>query len=321
MYTVSSSMPNFTMKRGGLYLLAVTLSLAASETLYDEILFYNVTVIAEENVGNKVNFDVINVNFYNLNGGLSKNYSTLIIRQQEVYDVQYGAVCDLPWIQTVRFEDDKIEDINEGAFYNLPSLRVLSITDNPQLKQVKDGVFDCSSLQELYLYSNAIEYVHSNAFAGLPQLRVLGLDGNNLRRINHKWFAPTNYIFMILLGYNKLTKIREKDLISLQNVSYGSSLFDGVKLQFFHNRIRHLDRGVFRGIVVDDLNLSYNNLKNFERDIFESVISVRHVDLTGNNIKCEGEDQLAALLSVVCTVTKSDGWEKSCCTNANCTTV
>lgn len=291
----------------GIVITAMLVITSFGITVDDDILFYNITVIAEKNVNNTVDFDIINVNIYSLNDGLKKNYTGLIIRQQPVYDIHQGAVGNLPWIKYVRFEDDKIENIAVGAFFNLPSLKVLSITGNQLLRNITDGVFNCSNLIELYLYNNNIEYISSYAFAGVPELQVLGLDYNSIKRINYKWFIPTKYLFIIFLSYNKLSKIRQKDLRSLQGIIY-----NGLKLHFSHNKIRKLEEGVFRGMLIDDLNLSDNNLETLNFGIFEDAGKLRHVNLTGNNIVCSDKKQLIALFSSVQSITKGDGWDESC---------
>lgn len=273
----------------------------------DDTLFYNITVLAEENRDNVINFDIINVNFYNLGGDLKKNYTGLTIKHQSIYDIQQGAVSNLAWIQYVRFENAEIEEIRTGAFFNLPFLKILSIIGNPLLKNITDGVFECWNLTELYLYNNSIEHISSHAFAGVPQLQVIGLDINNIKRINHKWFVPTRYLFIIFLNYNKLSKIREKDLRTLQGIVY-----NGLKLNFSHNKLRKLEEGVFRGMVIDDLNLSNNNLKRLNFGVFEDSGKLRHVDLTGNDIVCTNRIQLIRLFSFIESITKNDGWDESC---------
>lgn len=284
------------------------LSAVSFSIVDDDDLFYNITVIAQINGVNKVDFDVINVNIYNLNGGLKKNYTGLIIKEQPIYDIQCGAVSNLPWIKFIRFENDEIEAIATMAFYNLPSLKTLSITGNPLLRNITDNVFQCSNLNELYLYENSIVYINPGAFAGLPELRILGLDMNNIKRINYKWFVPTKYLFILFLNYNKLSKIREKDLRSLRDADS-----NGLKLHFSHNKIRRVDQGVFQGMDIDHLNLSYNNLKSLSGDVFEVIRKLRLVDLTGNDISCTDKGQLLiSLFSIADNVTKSDGWDETC---------
>lgn len=291
-----------------LLLVSCAFSATPSVVLNDDVLFYNVTIIAEVSVINKTDFDVLNVNIYNLNGGLKKNYTGLIIKEQPIYVIQRGAVSNLPWIEFIRFEDDELKSIETMAFYNLPSLKVLSITGNTLLRNITEGVFECSHLNELYLYDNSIAYINSNAFAGLPELRILGLDTNEIKRINYKWFVPTKHLFIMFLNYNKLSKIRDKDLRSLKET--GSN---GLKLHFSHNRIRRLGQGVFQGMVVDDLNLAYNNLKTLDGDVFELIRKLRQVDLTGNDIMCTDRGQLLiSLFSSAENVTKNDGWDASC---------
>lgn len=285
--------------------LAVTSSCIIANS--DDVLFYNITVIAEENINGNIDFDVINVNFYNFAGGFKKSYTGLVIRRQQIYDIQCGAVSNLPWIQYVRFEDSEIESIEPDAFFNLPSLTVLSITDNLLLRNITHGVFNCVNLNELYLYNNSIEYISSYAFAGVPNLEILGLDMNNIKRMNYKWFLPTKYLYIVFLNDNKLSKIREKDLKSLQGVIY-----NGLKLHFARNKIRKLEQGVLRGKLIDDLNLSENNLKTLSFRAFEDVIKLRHINLTGNDIVCTHRKQLITLFSIVQSITKNDGWDESC---------
>lgn len=272
-----------------------------------DILFYNITVLVEENVNNTVSFDIISVNIYNLGNELRTTYTGLTIRQQPIYDIHQGAVGNLPWIKYVSFEDDEIDSIATGAFFNLPSLKVLSITGNQLLRNITDGVFNCSNLIELYLYNNSIEYVSSHAFAGVAELQVLGLDMNKIKRINYKWFVPTKYLFIIFLNYNKLSKIRRKDLRSLQRTFYND-----LKLHFAYNKVRNLEEGVFRDMFINDLNLSNNNLETVNFHIFGEAGKVRHVSLTGNNIVCSDRRQLIALFSSVESITKTDGWDDSC---------
>lgn len=273
----------------------------------EDILFYNITVIAEENINNSVDFDIINVNIYNLVGGLQKNYTGIIIKQQPIYDIQEGAVVDLPWLKYVCFDDNEIEDIKTGAFYNLPSLKELSITGNPSLKSIDKGVFQCSGLRELYLYNNSIQHIHSNAFAEVPQLRILGLDFNKIKRINHKWFVPTKYLFIIFLNHNKLSKIRESDLRSLRDADN-----NGLKLHLAENKIRTLEEGAFRRMFIDDINLASNNLKYLNDGVFEDASKLRHINFTGNEIRCTDRNQLVLLFSYIESITKNDGWDQSC---------
>lgn len=294
-----------------LVLTICALSAASSIVPNDNVLFYNITIIAEVSVDNKSDFDVLNVNIYNINGGLKKNYTGLIIKEQPIYVIQRGAVSNLPWIEFIRFEDDELKSIETMAFSNLPSLKVLSITGNALLTNITKYVFECSNLNELYLYDNSIAYIHSNAFAGLPELRILGLDMNEIKRINYKWFVPTKHLFILFLNYNNLSKIRNKDLRSLVGTSSNV-----LKLHFSHNRIRRLEQQVFQEMVIDDLNLSYNNLEMLDGDVFEVIANLRLIDLTGNDIMCVDRGQLLiSLFSSAENVVKNDGWDETCIPN------
>lgn len=63
------------------------------------------------------------------------------VLHQDIEKLCEGAIIDFPELDKLVLQDDKITEIQPGAFKNLPVLRDLRITYN-EIKKIKNGVFN-----------------------------------------------------------------------------------------------------------------------------------------------------------------------------------
>uniref|UniRef100_A0A1Y1MSI9 LRRCT domain-containing protein n=1 Tax=Photinus pyralis TaxID=7054 RepID=A0A1Y1MSI9_PHOPY len=193
-------------------------------------------------------------------GVRNNNRITIEVRNQAIDALNRAAVSDIQ-VEELHIIHNHIQMIKEGAFLNLPILRMLYL-DNNHLTSLERYSFEgLPSLRGIYLRHNSINAIFANTFVNLPSLSMLFLDNNNLKTFNQNWFSSTPELKWLLLDDNQITFIGMaafQDLPSLESLG-----FEG-------NKLSHIHPDAFHGLPqLSELILGKNQLSSFNIQLKE----------------------------------------------------
>jgi len=159
----------------------------------------------------------------------------------------------LPKLSYLKLEGNQINEIIPGVFGNKGFLEYLDLENN-KIEHLGIGVFyGLCNLKDIYLKENKLQYIHPDTFVGLPNLQILYLSKSSRVQI------PTDRHFI-----NSLSLIKH----GISNCSMNS-----VSLETFAN-VSELEQ----------LDLSYNNLKSLDINILKVLPKLSHLYLESNKI-------------------------------------
>uniref|UniRef100_A0A8B9S595 Slit guidance ligand 1 n=1 Tax=Apteryx owenii TaxID=8824 RepID=A0A8B9S595_APTOW len=94
-----------------------------------------------------------------------------------------GIFKKLPHLKKINLSNNKVSEIEDGAFEGAVSVSELHLTVN-QLESVRSGMFrGLDGLRTLMLRNNRISCVHNDSFTGLRNVRLLSLYDNQISTI------------------------------------------------------------------------------------------------------------------------------------------
>nr|XP_032530182.1 protein artichoke-like isoform X1 [Danaus plexippus plexippus]XP_032530183.1 protein artichoke-like isoform X1 [Danaus plexippus plexippus]XP_032530185.1 protein artichoke-like isoform X1 [Danaus plexippus plexippus] len=210
-----------------------------------------------------------------------------------------------------------LQNLNENAFYNLPKLRKLDITNCgittihmrafsllPKLSElalnnnkisdasmVGRATRDLPMLSTLNLSDNIITKLNEAAFVDLPMLEVLYLTNNNINIIHHGAFYRVAKLRKVDLNYNEIIRIHPESFLQQS----GSGVED---LSLIGNQIMHISE--FRSLLdalprLRYLDMSENLLQEIPRGALRGHPSLERLHLNTNNIKFIDKDAFLAM--------------------------
>jgi hypothetical protein len=158
-------------------------------------------------------------------------------------------------LQTVDLSSNSLVIIEPKTFKSNPSLEILSLSSNQDLRLPEESPF---------LYSTS--------------LRVLQLLACNLSHIPPKAFQELPNLQQLYIAYNKIGI-----LYNVQGVGHLTTL------DISHNYLRHLDSDIFTSLpALTHLNLSYNSLSTLNITVMPQLAKVSNsIELKGNPWLCD----------------------------------
>ncbi|XP_032551107.1 slit homolog 1 protein [Chiroxiphia lanceolata] len=94
-----------------------------------------------------------------------------------------GIFKKLPHLKKINLSNNKVSEIEDGAFEGASSVNELHLTVN-QLESVRSGMFrGLDGLRTLMLRNNRISCIHNDSFTGLRNVRLLSLYDNQISTI------------------------------------------------------------------------------------------------------------------------------------------
>ncbi|KAB0802105.1 hypothetical protein PPYR_04291 [Photinus pyralis] len=207
--------------------------------------------------------------------GFKGEISRIYIKDQNIRDLNYGAVQGISSKFAIDFFDAGIEIIREGAFLHLPRLSWIFFWFNKIFWISENSFQDLPSLEGVHLVGNNFTDMSPRAFNNLPKLTTLYLVDNKLENFNSSWFYKTPAVHLIMLGQNRLRKIQRGAFINLPAIE---------ALDLNRNLIEFIHKDAFIGLRnLWHLNLAENKLKSFDCN-FYAPTKLKEVDIRNNNI-------------------------------------
>jgi peroxidase len=149
------------------------------------------------------------------------------------------------------------------------------------LRDIKELIFkDYPLLETLSLSENTIEWIDSRAFFGLKMLKNIDLSHNNLRSINVTMFSDTPLLQTVSFSGNPLVYSPD-----LSPILASSSI---MSLDLSYCSLTSVNLRTFSQLPsLQVLDLNSNNLREFNRDILNTLTKIAVIDLRNNRWNCD----------------------------------
>lgn len=223
-------------------------------------------------------------------------------------------LANLP-IQELNLQSNGIVDIENGAFTNVESLKMVYIVDN-KLSEVKNGLFNGLPLETIGLSKNQISFIEKGAFTNLNRLKRLYLDGNRLTEFEPEIIMNNPETLEILdLHGNAFTGIDRNTVKGLNNIKVlnfknnkisriSSYTFDSLLnlevLILSNNWLQELNAEAFpkSGLQkLQKLQINNNRLSYLTPTVLERFENVKSIRIAGNPWQCPCLDAISTWLS------------------------
>ncbi|XP_023233555.1 adhesion G protein-coupled receptor A3-like [Centruroides sculpturatus] len=205
----------------------------------------------------------------------------LILRENKLNSIEYGAFSSLPGIVKLDLSRNLISKIQEGAFLNLSNVEKLDLSHN-KLASLSARMFESlTSLQRLILEHNAISRLPKGVFNYMISLKTIDLSSNPLIcDCQLKWFIEwtrskgvritqeTACQFPLKLRGMSLSQLSKKDLhcnwpvqLPLFELSpkVNQLVFEGDAL-LFQCRVSNVEDNIKLNWMLDDLAITTDPL-------------------------------------------------------------
>ncbi|XP_018579194.1 slit homolog 3 protein-like [Anoplophora glabripennis] len=229
---------------------------------------------------------------------------------QNIPVLYQDSLADLDELDELVLEHCGVYEIQPGALKNVPMLRRLSLKGN-KIEAIKEGVFNNLELSTVDLSLNLITTIHSSAFNDLPSLLNINLADNNIQKWNKNWFKNTPLLTRVSMQNNSIAKLPNYAFKNLAgNKSFGKLKLT-VNIVLSYNKIRTIEPEAFRGLTeVNHLWLDNNQLQEFGDDLLNGV-DVKDLRLNNNNIRCL-DGNLARIIKAESTQLDSNPFDCEC---------
>ena len=191
------------------------------------------------------------------------DYATSItFRDYELHTLPANLFLNFTKWTSLTFYHMGISQIEEGAWNGLENLVTLDLAQN-KLTALYTGMFmNLGLLSELTLSWNQISVIEDGAFNGLKLLKHLKLARNDIRIEDLHIKNLNETLELLYLGYNRITHIP---------AGFFENFLVFHTLHLRNTSISVLSPNAFKGLpLLRNLDLSFNNLKTLQRNIFDS---------------------------------------------------
>lgn len=184
------------------------------------------------------------------------------------------------WCEVISFRDANLKRVQEGAFANVTTIRVLDLSDNPLTDRTvaPRALDELAATLEVLLLSNCqlTRMPAALTQAHLSQLVVLHLDGNQLRSLPRRAFVAMTRLADLHLNGNRLTSIRSTVFVGLGSL-HSLKLHDNALTSLHRATLRHLTN-------VTSLDLSRNNVTRLQSRLFCAMRHLEWLELSHNGV-------------------------------------
>ncbi|CAG9800282.1 unnamed protein product [Chironomus riparius] len=212
--------------------------------------------------------------------GWGGEVQTLLLRNNKIGDLKYGAFSGLDSIKEISMSFNDIHYVHPLVFENVSrTLKILELSfsiyseDYPQ-----EAISLCTELMWLGLDNNNLKIIPDNSLSTLYELTYINLSFNRLTLIPVRLFMADIHrnLLEIDLSYNAIEKIT-------------SHTFSGLELlqliNLSSNKIKCIERFSFHNLpYLTYIDLTHNQLRNLSESIFEFLPNLLSIDLMFNNL-------------------------------------
>lgn len=234
----------------------------------------NCTELSYLNMGyNRIN--AIEANTFE---GWGVELQTLLLRNNKISDLEYGAFNGLDAIKEISLSFNDVHNVHPMVFENVSkSLKILelsfSIEDYPQ-----EAISYLTGLMWLGLDNNNLKLIPVNSLSTLFELTYINLSFNRLTLIPVRLFMADIHrnLLEIDLSYNAIEKVSSQTFSGLELVQL---------INLSSNKIRCMEKSSLYNLpYLTYIDLTYNQLRNLSENVFEFLPNLLSIDLMFNNL-------------------------------------
>lgn len=174
---------------------------------------------AFENVSNIVEFEFSFGVIPEIRRGIFdvlKNLEVLDIRGNKIYNIDDGALANMPKLRHLNLNGNLMEYWKREWFTNSTSIVTVKFVKN-KLRSIPSSAFaDFSIIQNVHFDDNEITTIHKDAFKGVKLLFTLGLANNRLKTLSESMFPNNIKIEIFDISGNELNYIPSKVMKKLK---------------------------------------------------------------------------------------------------------
>ncbi|XP_076806705.1 uncharacterized protein LOC143450154 [Clavelina lepadiformis] len=228
-----------------------------------------------------------------LNGLISLN--TLKLSHNQLINISPNAFRNLHLVKEIWLDDNELEIIFEDLFANSDKLQKLVLSGNrlldiqpqkfPILSYLDISSNSLSSLPKIdapllthyYAWENYLMKLNPETFKGLTNLVEMDIHENeNLTEFSFHLFRNCQQMTMLNLGHCGVRDFVDQLMPELKVLLLGE------------NHITEITAPLSRYLpVIQDLDLSYNDLITMNASVVNTSNTLLSIDLTGNNFRCD----------------------------------
>ncbi|CAJ0935773.1 unnamed protein product, partial [Ranitomeya imitator] len=206
---------------------------------------------------------------------ISPKTTEIFLVQTGISTIRKDAFKYMGHLEKIYFMNNKISEIEVGAFYNLQNLSELELSANADLHAIKTGVFsNLTNLRKLVLKYNNISSLGQGIFDDLHNLEELYLNLNKLSSFPPGIFDALGKLKILHLAKNKLTQLP---------VDIFSKLLNLKVLRLYENELTELPQGlVDNNKNLTEFNMYNNRIKLWPPNFLSNLANLEKLLLDGN---------------------------------------
>ncbi|KAJ8962643.1 hypothetical protein NQ318_001036 [Aromia moschata] len=154
-----------------------------------------------------------------------------------------------PELNTLVFDNNQINYIEDQSFFNLTKLKNLHVNDNRLEFWRREWFVNATSLELIHFRRNRIKAIPNRAFVSFPKLREIAFDFNEIATIHKDAFKEIRSLEFLGLGHNKLTALEASSFPNTLRVN---------SLMIVANYLNYLSNGVLQKLTAVDIYMDYN---------------------------------------------------------------
>ncbi|XGW09434.1 hypothetical protein V3C99_011606, partial [Haemonchus contortus] len=257
----------------------------------------------------------------------------IILRGNGILELQAHAFGCCPRLSTIDLSQNHLRTIHKETFSDQELLHHLDISHNAVL-HLQPGCFGKNNILSLDVAGNELPSVPTDALRSTSaSLAILNLDRNRIRTLDSSQFFELRNLTKLIISRNRIETIEEGAFEHLPALKYldisnnpvstwspsafrdMSSTMNDINLantglfsipRMSHHAIRHFNLSMnkiydisrydlARTAQLHSLDISFNNLPRFEHDVFDDLVNLKMLNISGNPIKEILGEQLETL--------------------------
>lgn len=218
--------------------------------------------------------------------GALEKVSYVQIVNETVPILNKGAVKSLPNLVDLILENNGINDIVPGAFFNLSKIYLMRLRNN-NLRILREGVFNHLPVSELNLMNNSISIIEPRAFDNMPKLSIIILDNNKIAEWNRDWFTNTPKINTLSFKNNVITYIPPRAFHNINGFHDVNGRNVSTNIYLSENKIAVIDPNALQELnVVGWLFLDENDIRDVPEGLLDPLQHIDWLKLSFNKLPC-----------------------------------
>ena len=242
----------------------------------------------------------------NASSSSNSGLETLVLRNNRIESIDAGFFFCRRFGKLIRLNlnGNRLESLSREMFAGLENLKELHAADN-KISEIQEGAFDrFARLEMLSLGGNRLMRLSGESFSGLEKLKHLNLSSNFLGHVPGSSLLIFQALKTLFLDSNPIFKVPSRALHSLtvQELSLSRmprlAIVDGqaiyrlrqLKVVRMHDnpQLAYLDpHSIAECFQVSELHLHNNGLRVVPEALIRSLPELRRIRLDGNPIRCD----------------------------------